>query len=446
MLKADNYCLLLLSDKKSHLSLMNSLLSTKKIPFRNVSSEKETLQLLTTQKVGFMLWDSDFFYNFPETLRKEIKNHDSDAIHIILTDKGETKKTKVKDNDISIYQIFDTSQDQDILMQLICQGIEKYKLVKENKALHSILENKEKKMREVNALISKKLSSLNSYFDEKHKILHSRNRRLKRGLRSTIEMFSSLTDIRNGRPNHCRNVAYLCRLTSEALSLKDEEINTIEVAALLHDIGKVAIDESIVKKSPCKRTSLDEKHIRMHPVRGQAAVECIDGFKEVGRIIRHHHEHYDGTGYPDRLKGKEIPLGSCMIAIADRIDNVANSLKHWDKYSLQRALWSVESRYNSIYDPNMYKIMASVIQQWLKTLLKRGRDDMALYFLDDFIENSAMPCYCNDESSLKNILRDSHIESINRNEELKGSGKDSLLKPHNASDKELEKKNCVTYS
>lgn len=435
MTNAASQNVLLLSSKKTHLFLVNSLLSVRKISFLHASSEKELFQFLTSQNIGLILWDIESFYHLSDILGKEIQKHASDAIHIILSDRRKLKKININDTMIPVYSVFDMSQDKDILMHCISEGIEKYILIKENNALHLLIAKKDKKVQEMNNNVSKKLSALNSYFEEKHKTLQRRNHRLKRGIRSTVEVFSSLTDIRNGHPNHCRNVAYLCRLSAEAMSLKDAEINTIEVAALLHDIGKVAIDESIVKKTPGKRNSQEEKHIRMHPVRGQAVVECIDGFKEVGKIIRHHHERYDGKGYPDNLRGREIPLGSRIIAIADRIDNVANSLKRWDKYSLQRALWSVEMRNNNYYDPEVYKVMATVIHQWLRTLMTRGKDDGTLYFIDEFIKGTSI-FHSNTSNPLMNILRNSDFSADNYSDKNKHVSKHKTAKTQENAEKD----------
>src|SRR5262249_7359465 len=104
----------------------------------------------------------------------------------------------------------------------------------------------------------------------------------------------------------------------------------IEIAARLHDIGFVCLPEQVAKASEQINPQLNEQSralFRLHPEYGQQIVSCNERFGEVGRIIRAHHERYDGFGYPDRLEGEEIPLGARIIAIASQYDRVAAQAK-----------------------------------------------------------------------------------------------------------------------
>jgi putative nucleotidyltransferase with HDIG domain len=116
---------------------------------------------------------------------------------------------------------------------------------------------------------------------------------------------------------HSKSVVRLALEVAEALGLKTEQRRNVEFAALLHDVGKIAIPKAIVNK-PGSLTSYEWTIIKAHTVEGQRMLDRVGGFmRSVGQIVRCHHEHWDGSGYPDGLVGEAIPLESRLIACAD---------------------------------------------------------------------------------------------------------------------------------
>ena len=116
---------------------------------------------------------------------------------------------------------------------------------------------------------------------------------------------------------HSKSVVRLALEVAEALGLKTEQRRNVEFAALLHDVGKIAIPKEIVNK-PGSLTSDEWTIIKTHTVEGQRMLDRVGGFMcSVGQIVRCHHEHWDGSGYPDGLVGEAIPLESRLIACAD---------------------------------------------------------------------------------------------------------------------------------
>jgi len=99
----------------------------------------------------------------------------------------------------------------------------------------------------------------------------------------------------------------------------DETAKVIQNGGLLHDLGKIALLDGILNK-PGKLTSEEWVQVKLHPVKGAHILETVEEFKEYALVARHHHERWDGTGYPDGLKGKEIPSGARIMAVADAYD------------------------------------------------------------------------------------------------------------------------------
>jgi len=120
---------------------------------------------------------------------------------------------------------------------------------------------------------------------------------------------------------HSARVADLSRELAGALRLPSRKVEEVETAALLHDIGKVDFAYSELIGSPSQLTETDREMIRSHPERGARLLESLSSMSEnVLKAVRHHHEHYDGNGYPDRLAGAEIPLAARIIMLADTVD------------------------------------------------------------------------------------------------------------------------------
>jgi len=125
---------------------------------------------------------------------------------------------------------------------------------------------------------------------------------------------------------HSRRVARLARKLGERMGLSLLDLETLEIAGYLHDSGKMGIPNSILSK----RGPLDDwefEIVKKHPEYSASILDPLSGFAEVASAVRHHHEHYDGTGYPDGLAGEEIPQLSRILLLADTADALAYALE-----------------------------------------------------------------------------------------------------------------------
>lgn len=116
-----------------------------------------------------------------------------------------------------------------------------------------------------------------------------------------------------------RRVHALCRAMADVLKMPEEERQSLEIAAWLHDIGLMGVPRTLIRKwqhEPATLTEAEKAVIEHHPVIGEELVEFVAHLKDVGRIIRAHHEQFDGRGYPDRLSGDQIPWSARLLAVA----------------------------------------------------------------------------------------------------------------------------------
>lgn len=135
---------------------------------------------------------------------------------------------------------------------------------------------------------------------------------------------------------HSRRVATLARALALRLDASPEDAGTIERAGLVHDLGKLALDPAILRK-PGPLTEAEWAEVRRHPDKGAAVVARYAVFGEGHRLVRHHHEAWDGSGYPDRLEGEEIPFGARILAVADAFDVMTHSRPYRTALSVANA-------------------------------------------------------------------------------------------------------------
>jgi diguanylate cyclase (GGDEF)-like protein/putative nucleotidyltransferase with HDIG domain len=155
---------------------------------------------------------------------------------------------------------------------------------------------------------------------------------------------------------HSESVVELARTVARALGLKASEIERIAAAALLHDIGKVAMPDSILNKP----SALDEAEwavMREHPLVGERILRAIPGMAAVATIVRHEHERFDGTGYPDGLKGQDIPIGSRIILACDTFHAMTSDRPYRAAMTESQAIREISTCAGTQFDPEVTEVL-----------------------------------------------------------------------------------------
>jgi putative nucleotidyltransferase with HDIG domain len=169
---------------------------------------------------------------------------------------------------------------------------------------------------------------------------------------STVETLAMAIDAKDQITHgHIRRVQTYAIGLAKALGVADTKvIRAIEAAALLHDMGKLAVPEHILNK-PGKLTASEYERMKLHASVGAQILSAIDFPYPVVPIVRHHHENFDGTGYPDRLRGEDIPLGARIMAVVDCYDALTSDRPYRPALCDAEALAIIEARKGTMYDP-----------------------------------------------------------------------------------------------
>lgn len=169
---------------------------------------------------------------------------------------------------------------------------------------------------------------------------------------------------------HSSRVAEMTEAICEYIGIDPQETEVYHIAAHLHDIGKIGIRDSILlKEGQLNKTEWDI--MKSHSVKGYQILMNTDLFRDVARIVRSHHERFDGNGYPDGLSGFEIPFGARIIAVADSIDAMMSDRPYRKGMDKQKCLEEIRRNSGIMYDP---QIVNAVI---------KNRDDLILRRADE---------------------------------------------------------------
>jgi putative two-component system response regulator len=149
---------------------------------------------------------------------------------------------------------------------------------------------------------------------------------------------------------HSQRVTEISEAIAEHLGLPKETIEKIRLAGLVHDIGKIGVRESVLNK-PGSLSDEEFKHVRLHSQTGERILKPIVDDKEILKAVRHHHERYDGWGYPDGLQGEQIPLLARIIAVADTFDAMTSERSYRKALTKEEACAEVERCRGTQFDP-----------------------------------------------------------------------------------------------
>ena len=158
---------------------------------------------------------------------------------------------------------------------------------------------------------------------------------------------------------HCEEVSWWAARIASQVGLPETEIQDIELAGIVHDIGKISVPEEVLRK-PTVLTEQEFEKMKSHAAWGSKILETLKE-RGIARIVRHHHERYDGSGYPDRLQGEEIPLGARILAVAESFHCMVRGSRYKSPCTVSEALTELGRCSGSQHDPRV----VTALCEWL---------------------------------------------------------------------------------
>lgn len=192
--------------------------------------------------------------------------------------------------------------------------------------------------------------------------IRSLNTKLSSSYYETIDTLRKAVDKKDPYTRgHSDRVAYISAMIAEVMGFSEDEVEKIRLGGQFHDIGKIGVKDNILTK-PGKLTDEEYEEIKKHPVIGYELLEKNNIFKDILPAVRHHHEKFDGSGYPDGLKGNQIPIMARIVCVADSFDAMMSKRSYRDKMDLDYTMDQIEKCSGSQFDPQIARAFKSLME------------------------------------------------------------------------------------
>ena len=293
-----------------------------------------------------------------------------ETIRLLLTGYADMESTIAAINKGQIYRYINKPWDDHEIVLIVREALERRRLEQENGRLNSVVEAQNAELRMLNAGLEQKVAERTEELNKAFKYVKSAHARLKTGFINTVQAFSGLTEMRGKNlSGHARRVADHSRALARGLGLSDAEQQNVLFASLLHDIGKIGLPDAILERPLSALDANERVELMRHAERGQQALMQIEQLKDAALLIRHHHELYDGSGYPDHLAGLAIPMGARIIAAANDYDGFTSGILTQQPMKPKEALaYLIENR-GKRYDPAVIDHYVEILSEQLKNVI-----------------------------------------------------------------------------
>jgi response regulator RpfG family c-di-GMP phosphodiesterase len=325
---ARRHKILVVDDEIANVRLLNRVLGDEHESILCMSGE-EAVKALLEHDVSLIITDQRMpMMTGVQLLEKSIEIR-PDAIKILITGYTDVQALIDAINAGHVYKYIPKPWDADELRLTVKRALETYELKENNIRL---------------------IGELKAAFAQLEELSTG-------AIRALADALDAKCDYTSG---HSLRVSRFAVLIGRALGLPLETLKDVELAGVLHDIGKIGVPESILWK-PAKLTPEEHKIMSEHPVKSAQIIGELSGLVRAREFVLHHHEFLDGSGYPDGLKGDEIPLGARIILVADAYDAMTTDRPYRKAIGHHKAIAELREKSGTQFDPKMVNALISVI-------------------------------------------------------------------------------------
>jgi putative nucleotidyltransferase with HDIG domain len=289
-------------------------------------------------------------------LLKGLKKIDPDCIIIVLVNEDNPflQKEIFK---LGAYDVILKPINLEKLFFLTKKGTELHSLMAAHRKLNQGLQEQNTTLQKQNLLLAKRIEESTKNLTRLYEDLRSTYMR-------TIKVLAQAIDARDHYTHsHSENVTKYATTIAEEMGLSAHEVETIREACELHDLGKIGIEDSILSK-PSSLTPQEWEQIKRHPVIGSQILEPLTFLSEAIDLIRQHHEHYDGSGYPEGRRGEDILLGARIIHLADAYESMRSARSYRNvPLSKEEAIAEIQRNSGRQFDPKVVEVFLRVVDR-----------------------------------------------------------------------------------
>ncbi len=326
---SNGYKIIAVDDEMGIVDSLSIFLKRSGYDFTGVTDPLEAIKRVKEEHFDMMILDFIMSPLHGDEVVEEIRKFNKDLYILLLTGHKDLAPPLDTIRRLDIQGYCEKSDKFDQLLLLIESGIK------------SIAQMNE--IKRINAELSNTYEQLEKAYLDSIQVL-----------RYTVEAKDTYTR------GHSDRVSEYSVLIGEKLGLSEDELKTLRIGGLFHDIGKIGIPDSILQKE-AKLTDDEYSQIKNHPSIGAHILQDATIFKDIIPIVKYHHEKYDGTGYPYRLKGEDIPYIARIAAVADTFDAMTSKRSYRDALSLDYVKSEFERFSGTQFDPKIAKVFLDIL-------------------------------------------------------------------------------------
>ena len=353
--------LLCVDDEQNILSALRRLFRHDDYRILTATSGEEGLKLLESELVDLVISDMRMPEMDGARFLERVSSLRPDTLRILLTGHADIASTIEAINRGRIFRYISKPWDDQDVRLIVRHALERKELERDKRRLEALTQRQNEELRELNASLEARVEARTAELRLAHDALAAANEKLKSGFLTSVKVFSNLIELSEGaRPGHSRRVADLSRRIAVKIGLNRAAAQDVMFAGLLHDIGKIGLPDALLAK-PVSQMNTDELgKFKRHPLKGESALMALDSLRSAARLLRSHHERYDGLGYPDGLGAADIPLGARILAVANDYDGLQIGSLSGKRLSSAEALAFIQQSRGKRYDPQVVDAFASL--------------------------------------------------------------------------------------
>ena len=349
------FTLLCVDDEPNILSSLRRLFRPCGYRVLVAESGAQGLDILRSEPVDLVISDMRMPHMDGAQFLAAVRAEWPDVMRFLLTGYADMASAIEAINQGQIYRYMNKPWVDDDLLISVRQGLDARALQRDKERLEALTRQQNETLRELN-------ESLEAKVRERTDELQKAHEQLKQSFVVAVKIFTSLIEMRHPiTAGHSRRVAALARSIAQRMGLKGADLQNVFVAGLLHDIGKIGFSDALLSRAQ-RTLSDDERRIyQKHPVDAELILIGIDELSPIAQLVRHHHECYDGQGFPDGLWGDDIPLGARILLVANDYDGLQIGALSALRFKPEEALQAMEKARCVRYDPQVLDALRALV-------------------------------------------------------------------------------------
>ncbi len=346
--------LLLVDDEPGILSSLRRLLRPAGYTIHTAESGKAGLAVLEQEPVDLVISDMRMPEMDGAKFLEQVRTRWPATTRILLTGYADVTSTIEAINRGEIFRYISKPWDDNDLTLIVRDALERRRLQNENDRLLALTQAQNDELKELNNSLEDKVRQRTSEIEQVNSFLNLANNRLKQNFLVSIKVFSSLMELRGGvMAGHSRRVADLARKLAARLRVEAKGQQDIFFAALLHDVGKIGFPDALLIRPVSKMNGDELGQYRKHAIAGESALMPLDELLDAAKIVRSHHERFDGQGFPDGLQGLNILLGARILSVVNDYDGMQIGTLAEKRMSPDEAKALIVQSRGKRYDPQV---------------------------------------------------------------------------------------------